>query len=327
VAEWAGPVPKVMLGRLPQTLKRLAEAGPGDFYTGRIARDIIADARRLGIRLTADDLASYTVHTSPVGRSRYRGSEVDIVPGLTAGPTLRHALSLLETTLVQQSARPDPDTYAAYADCLFDAYKHRLAYIGDVPDTYAPSCTTHISVADREGNVVALTITLLSLFGSKVMLPDTGILMNNGIMWFDPRPDRPNSIQPGRRPLSNMCPAVLLGDDGRCIALGASGGRRIMPAVFQLISYLIDYGMTLDEAIHYPRLDVSGTDTVTLDSALPNDVLGLLAPRYKTRALPGGVYPNSFACPSIACHDPESGTRSGATFVMSPWAAACAEPE
>ena len=91
---------------------------------------------------------------------------------------------------------------------MLAAYAHRLAHLGDANERGSPSCTTHISVVDGDGNMVALTQTLLSVFGSKVMLPSTGILMNNGVMWFDPRPGRPNSIAPGKLPLSNMCPAI-----------------------------------------------------------------------------------------------------------------------
>ncbi len=327
VGEWAGPLPSIPLGNLADTLHRLAQAGAADFYTGAIAKDILADAGALGIQLCADDLAAYRPHISEVERSRYRDAEIDIVPGLTAGPTLRYALSSLTENLSAVAHTPNRETYDAYARSLFDAYEHRLAYVGDVPDTAAPSCTTHINVADREGNVVALTITLLSLFGSKVTLPRTGILMNNGIMWFDPRPDRPNSIAPNKRPLSNMCPVILLRDDGKRFALGAAGGRRIMPAVFQLISFLTDYHMPLDAAIHQPRLDVSGTDTVSVDSVLPQDVIIALSSAYRTRLLPNGVYPNPFACPSAVCHDPESRQNTGAAFVVSPRAAAWAEPE
>ncbi len=327
VGEWAGPLPDISLGNLAKTLRRLAQAGAADFYTGAIAQDILADADTLGIQLSADDLAAYRPHVSEVERSRYRDAEIDIVPGLTAGPTLRYALSSLSENLPAVAHTPDQQTYGAYAKSLFDAYEHRLAYVGDVPDTVAPSCTTHINAADREGNVVALTITLLSLFGSKVTLPRTGILMNNGIMWFDPRPNRPNSIAPNKRPLSNMCPVVLLRDDGKRFALGAAGGRRIMPAVFQLISFLTDYHMPLDAAIHQPRLDVSGTDTVSVDSALPAEVVDALSSVYPTRVLLNGVYPNPFACLSAVCHDPENKQNTGAAFVVSPRAAAWVEPE
>lgn len=327
VGEWAGPIPQIRLGKLARTLRRLADAGAADFYTGEIAKDILADAKALGIKLTAEDLAEYGPHLSEVGRTRYRDAEIDIVPGLTAGPTLRHALGVLSENLTVDTQTPDGKAYGAYARSLFDAYDHRLAYVGDVPDTANPSCTTHINVTDSEGNLVALTITLLSLFGSKVTLPRTGILMNNGVMWFDPRPNRPNSISPNKRPLSNMCPVILLRDDGMRFALGASGGRRIMPAVFQLISFLDDYRMSLDAAIHQPRLDVSGNDTVTLDQALPPDVVKTVSSTHKIQVLPNGVYPNPFACPSVACHDSANKKNTGAAFVVSPRASAWVEPE
>ena len=80
-------------------------------------------------------------------------------------------------------------------------------------------------MVDRHGNLVGLTQTLLSTFGSKLLGPRTGLLLNNGIMWFDPRPGRPNSLGAGKQPLSNMCPVIGAGRDGRRFALGASGGR------------------------------------------------------------------------------------------------------
>ncbi len=327
VGEWAGPLPTIRLGRLAHTLRRLADAGAEDFYRGEIAADIVADAEALGIPLTAGDLAGYAPHLSAVERGMYRGSEIDVVPGLTAGPTLEKALETLAGHLEPGGERPGVDAYSAYARTLFDAFDHRLAYVGDVPDTGPAAHTTHLSVADREGNLVSLTMTLLSLFGSKVMLPRTGILLNNGMMWFDPRPGRPNSISPGKRPLSNMCPTILLREDGQRFALGASGGRRIMPAVFQLISFLTDYGMSVEDAMHQPRLDISGTDLVTLDARLPRDVIETISAAHSARVRPDGVYPNLFACPSIVGHDPATGTNSAGAFVASPRAAAIAEAD
>jgi gamma-glutamyltranspeptidase/glutathione hydrolase len=177
---------------------------------------------------------------------------------------------------------------------------------------------------DKAGDVVALTQTLLSIFGSKVMLPRTGVLMNNGVMWFDPRPGRPNSIAAGKRPLSNMCPVILSRADGQRFALGAAGGRRIMPAVFQLISFLVDYAMTAEAAAHHPRIDASGTPHVTVDAHLHMAVREALSTEHQICVEHSGVYPNYFACPSIACQRPD-GTSEGAAFVMSPWAGAVAE--
>ncbi len=86
---------------------------------------------------------------------------------------------------------PGSDSYVAYARALDAAFKARLEQMGDTgiaPN--APSCTTHFSVVDRDGNLCAVTQTLLSIFGSRVVSPSTGLLMNNGIMWFDPVPGR-----------------------------------------------------------------------------------------------------------------------------------------
>ena len=120
------------------------------------------------------------------------------------------------------------------------------------PKHLAPACTTHFSVVDRDGNMAAVTQTLLSTFGSKFVTPQTGITMNNGIMWFDPTPGGPNSLAPGKRCLTNYTPVLAQAADGRRLALGASGGRRILPAVTQLLSFVMDYGMDLDAAIHQP---------------------------------------------------------------------------
>ena len=98
----------------------------------------------------------------------------------------------------------------------------------------APSCTTHFSVVDRHGNLCSVTQTLLSIFGSRVVSPSTGLLLNNGIMWFDPEPGKPNSLGPGKRCLGNFCPVIGEGGDGRRFALGASGGRKIIGAVLQI---------------------------------------------------------------------------------------------
>ena len=180
------------------------------------------------------------------------------------------------------------------------------------------SCTSHLGVADRDGTVVALTQTLLSPFGAKVMLPQTGILMNNGIMWFDPRPGGPNSIAPGKRPLSNMCPTLVELADGRRAALGASGGRRILPAVAQLLSFLADFEMGPDDAAHCPRINVDGPDLVEADSRLPAETLALLEARFALAVRPHGVHPSAYACPNAVVWDPQSGTATGVAHVMSP---------
>ena len=205
---------------------------------------------------------------------RHGDAVLQAAPGLSAGPTLGHALALLAGRV--PPGRPGATAYVAWAEALLAAYERRLATMGEVDDARDPGCTTHLAVVDRAGTMVSLTQTLLSLFGSKVVSPQTGILLNNGIMWFDPRPGRPNSMAPGKRPLANMCPVIATRHGKPWLALGASGGRRILPAVLQIASMLIDGGLDLETAFHEPRIDVSGEPHVTADRRLPPDVLAAL---------------------------------------------------
>lgn len=314
--EWAGALPHMKLGNLADTLEQLRHAGADDFYRGDLAATLVRDLRSVGARVNAQDLANYQAKVVDVTPFDYRGNQVFAAPGLTAGPTLRDAFGRLSGWTPGDT--PDVDTWCAYADALNDAYAHRLATMGDTDEGRAETCTTHLSVADREGNIVALTQTLLSVFGSKVMLPETGLLMNNGVMWFDPRPGRPNSMAPGKRPLSNMCPTLVERSDGHRFALGASGGRRIMPAVFQLASMLTDYGLDLEGAFASPRIDVSAGAQVSVDRRLPEAVRAAIGQRHNAVHETHGVYPALYACPNAAGYAPD-GMCSGAAFVTSPW--------
>ncbi len=320
IGEWGGAPPAIRLGNLGATMRRLAEAGPRDFYEGEIAARLIADLSAGGNAITAEDLAGYRAEVVDIAPFAHRDGEVFAAPGLTAGPTLRHALELVAAE-VESGTGPGAADFAAYARALLTAYRQRFETMGWADETKEPSCTTHLSVIDAEGNMVALTQTLLSLFGSKVMLPETGIMMNNGIMWFDPRPGQPNSISPGKQPLSNMCPTIARRADGLRIALGASGGRRIMPAVMQLLAFVLDHGMDLDAAMHQPRIDVSGGDAITRDRRLPADVAAALGPVGPASESENGVYPALYACPN-AVVETADGRRQGAAFVASPWAKA-----
>jgi gamma-glutamyltranspeptidase/glutathione hydrolase len=314
---------RVALPGLADTLRQLALEGPRAFYEGDLAARLLADLAEVGSRIDAADLRRYRAREADPLRVPYRDAELALMPGLYAGTTMARCLERL-APLDLGDRRPGPEAYAAYADALAVAYAERLEGMGEgSPAT--PSCTSHVSVIDRHGNLVALTQTLLSLFGSKVVLPRTGILMNNGVMWFDPRPGRPNSIAPGKRPLSNMCPVVATRAGAPLFALGASGGRRILPAVLQLASFLIDFRMPLDAAFAQPRLDVSGTDAVTLDVRLGSEVARAVAAAHPVRTAAPTVHPLRFACPVGVLHDPESGLSCGTAEPWQPWADAAAE--
>ncbi len=321
--EWGGPVPRIMLGQLAATLETLQERGADDFYHGEVAQRISDDAATIGSSLRAADLAQYQTIQAAADEHRYRDAVIHAAPGMTAGPTLCDTLQRLQQRWQPASGQPDTPAYQAYASSLQEAYEHRLTTMGDLDDSDSPACTTHISAVDAAGNMVSLTQTLLSVFGSKVMLPHSGILMNNGMMWFDPRSGRPNSIAPGKRPLSNMCPTQFTTADGARYALGASGGRRIMPSVMQLISFISDYGMSIDDAMHQGRIDVSGAPIICVDETLNADIAASIETDASVMRVPNGVYPALFACPNIVGKNTD-GSFSGGAFVSSPWAAVAA---
>jgi gamma-glutamyltranspeptidase/glutathione hydrolase len=125
------------------------------------------------------------------------------------------------------------------------------------PGQMADGSTTHLSVMDRDGMAVSCTQTLLSLWGSRVTPPGTGVLLNNGMMWFDPEPGRPNSVGGGKRPLANMAPVTLSRDGRPWASFGASGGRRILNCNAQLIVNLTDWRLAAQPAISAPRIDCS----------------------------------------------------------------------
>jgi gamma-glutamyltranspeptidase / glutathione hydrolase len=322
VAPPNGPPPDLTLGRLADTLARLAEAGPEDFYAGDIAATIAADVEAGGGVLTAEDLAQCRGRIVPSLDIPYRGYTFQAARGLSAAPTLADVLDRLEGKSFGK--RPDANYFEAVAEALQQAYGARLEGLGD-SEPPAESCTTHITAVDREGGVAALTTTLLSSFGSRYVLPRTGILMNNGVMWFDPRPGQPNSIGPGKRALTNMCPLIVARDGRPRFALGASGGRRILASVLQMASFVADFDMSPEEAAHHPRIDVSGAAGVAIDRRLPEAVIDRLSGRGGAHVVEHTVWPQQFACPNMVLRG-DDGTNHGISDLMSPWSAAVAEP-
>ncbi len=199
-----GEPPALSLGRLADTLARLAEYGPDDFYRGEIAAAIAGDVREGGGVLSAEDLALCRARLVPSLEIPYRGYALHAARGLTAAPTLANVLDRLGGKRFPQA--PDAVYFETLIDALQQAYHARLEGLGDV-EPAGESCTTHITAIDREGGIAALTTTLLSSFGSRYVLPQTGILMNNGVMWFDPRPGHPEFARAGQARADQYVPA------------------------------------------------------------------------------------------------------------------------
>src|SRR6202035_1676946 len=106
--------------------------------------------------------------------------------------------------------------------------------------TEGGDCNTHLCAVDRQRNMVSLTNTAVSLWGSRMVVPETGILLQNGMVSFDPEPGRVNSVAPGKRPLVNMVPALGFKQGNPFLAMGAPGGRKIVSAIPQVIANMVD---------------------------------------------------------------------------------------
>jgi gamma-glutamyltranspeptidase/glutathione hydrolase len=138
--------------------------------------------------------------------------------------------------------------------------------------------TTHVTVADDRGNVVASTQTINNLFGARFIVPGTGIVPNNYMNLFDPHPGNALSIAPGKRITTSQAPLIALKDGRLDFALGLPGGLRIFPSAMQAAVNLIDHGMSLQEAVEAPRLWTQG-QMVEVEHAVPDAVRAALKDR------------------------------------------------
>jgi gamma-glutamyltranspeptidase/glutathione hydrolase len=136
-------------------------------------------------------------------------------------------------------------------------------------------CTTHIGCIDRQRNLVSFTNTAVSLFGARMVVPGTGILLQNGMIWFDPEPGRVNSVAAGKRPLVNMVPVLGFRKGEPLFTLGAPGGRKIVAVVPQVISNMVDAGDGPQAAMEAPRLYTEGGELLVDDRIGEAAVAGL----------------------------------------------------
>ena len=312
------------------TLKTLSESGMAAFYQGSLAESILRDIQALGGCLSAEDLAAckplaFEAAEAPLGEA----GRMWVLPELNGGPTILKALTVLRESLGPElGGAPSPAFFAGFAQAMTNAFSDRLERLGDQDGRRGlESCTTHISVVDARGNLVALTQTLLSVFGSKVLLPESGLLMNNAVNWFDPRPGRPNSIAPAKRPLCNYVPLIGEGEapgrGQRRFAIGGSGGRKIIPAVAQLAAFLLAHGLDLEDAMAQPRLDASSPGGVGADPRIGEETLAALeAAGVPVTLQRWGPFPNNFAILGAALI--EEGEKLGCADPYHPWAEAVA---
>ncbi|WP_241524113.1 gamma-glutamyltransferase [Oceaniglobus indicus] len=291
------PEAELKIPNLAETLHRFAVGGAEAFYAGALAELLARDLAAGGSVIRAGDLNAYAALEAEAETGTHRGATLH-TPGTNSGGTrLRDFLGGVADAMAEPPQRPDPESWATYAHAMNIAWRAHNARIGR--GTEMGACTSHLSTADDQGNMVALTHTLLNRFGSGVTLPATGLLMNNAVSYFDPRPGFPTTMAGGKRiNASNMCPTVATRGGGAIFALGASGGNHIMPAVAQVAALMLDFGMTLEQAMNHPRLDASDRGSVRADPMLGHAVLDRLAREHVLEIAQRLTFPKLYACVS-----------------------------
>lgn len=286
----SGKVLRLPNKALAATLRKIAIDGPGALYSGVLAKALAEDVQAAGGYLNEADLANFQAIEAEAGSEPFRDRLVHFAPELNGGITIALALRHLNA----QPPATGPKAVLASAQAMAKAWEHRFTQLGDGAERSLPSCTTHFSVIDRDGMAVSLTQTMLSLFGSGVLSPQTGILLNNGVNWFDPRPGRVNAIGPNKKALANYAPMMMSGPDGEITSIGGSGGRKILPAIYQALIHLVDYRHDLEQAIAAPRFDLSAPPTLVADVRFGTETIEALASEFPVVVTERLEHPNHF---------------------------------
>ena len=227
-----------------------------------------------------------------------------------------------EMDRVNARLEPDGNTppWLAYADtAIHDPWAFDPGEEGEKNGMSGPSpksSTTHLSVIDKDRNMVSCTHTVVNSFGSMIACRGTGVILADGMLWFNPGPGRANSISGWKRPLVNMAPVLVLKDGRPLMTVGAPGGRKIINAVTQVVMNVVDFGMGMQDAIAAPRVDASGLDTMYSQALDPETVDGLRARGHRMAVGPEDYANHSFARPVGVLIDEESGRLRGGADVL-----------
>ncbi|HEY8378734.1 MAG TPA: gamma-glutamyltransferase [Nannocystis sp.] len=316
---------------LAQTLQTIADEGPRSFYEGPLAEKLARGVAALGGLWTVEDLKNYRAIARPPIIFPYRDHEVITMPPPSGGGVvLRQLLAASEILKIYEKPWHSVDEIHLYVEAARRTYADRNFLVGDPafvqvpldqlldprylqgrlanvnPEKATPSSkiaagiasntsmqTTHYSVVDVMGNAVANTYTLNTSFGSKVVVPGTGVLLNNEMDDFAVKPGTPNTfglvqgeqnkVEPGKRMLSSMSPTILVKDGKLRAVVGTPGGSTISTTVTQIVRALIDYGATIDQAVKAPRIHHQWMpDKIRLEPGLPPEVIEGLKARGHT---------------------------------------------
>ncbi|MXZ02838.1 MAG: gamma-glutamyltransferase [Chloroflexi bacterium] len=201
--------------------------------------------------------------------------------GLLSKDYARDITSSIDTDTAKLEHERELQPWVAYTDNpLHDPWSYDPQPRPERAFTASPpsdgDCTTHFSVIDSDRNMVACTQTAVGGFGSSVIVPGTGVLLSNGMVVFNPKPGAANSIAGFKRGLNNMSPVLALKNGKPFFTVGAPGGRRIICRIAYVISNVIDFGMTMQEAITAPSIDAAERETF-IDHRIDSQTVETLA--------------------------------------------------
>jgi gamma-glutamyltranspeptidase/glutathione hydrolase len=287
---------------LAAMLETLASRGSVEsFYKGDIAAKIAAAIRAGGGLVTEADLAAYEARVVEPVSFTWKGLTVRTPPPTAGGATTVQTLAILKALKWDKWNQSEPKWLNGQVEALRLAWDDRLRYYGDptkvdVPlnrllgesharelaaivekalsdnkpapartDDRPADGTQHLSAVDRNGMMCAVTLTHGGYFGAQVTVEGLGLTLGHGMSRFNTEPGHPNSVGPGKRPLHNMSPAVVLKDGRPTMALGARGGRKIPNSVFEVLACYVGRGMTPKAAVAAPRLHTEGGMKVELE--------------------------------------------------------------
>ena len=335
------PGNRVVQTEYAETLAFIAGHGEAALYDGPLGDVLVDYMKRHDGFIARADLTSYkTVERAPI-RADYRGWAIlGPPPPAASGVHIAEMLNILEGYDIGGLGFGTADTVHLLAEAMKIAFADRAAASGDPDHVAVPverltskdyaherrsaidpgrakawragvgpfesAHTTHMTVADSFGNVVATTQTINDLFGAKILIPGLGAIPNNYMHLFDPRPGHALSLAPGKRVTTSMSPVMALRDGKLVYALGLPGGKRIFPSAMQALINLIDHGMSLQEAVEAPRVWTEG-NALEVEPAIPE------AAREKLRAMGHDVVEMATVgggMNAIQFHD--DGTLSGA---------------
>lgn len=287
---------------MADTLERLAKGGADLFYRGELAEEIAADFARHGGLISREDLAAYTLSVAEPVWGEYRGRRIATSPPPASGVLMLEILQILEHFEISALAHGSAEHIRLLVEAMKRMTIDKDRFMGDpayveVPvdrllsKAYAAEQargirdgeraevkrlerksqreTTHVSVVDRHGNAVALTHTLGSPSGA--ITDGLGFMYNGTMSRFDPRPGHAASIAPGKRRASSAAPTIVFENEKPCIVMGAPGGSYIAPAMAQGIMNVIDFGMSMLEAVAAPRI-VAVSDSIDISNRIRRSV-------------------------------------------------------